>query len=160
MRNYYVDGKWNAICDRCGFKYKNTDLKKEWTGLMVCKKCWEPRHPQTLIHIPQEQINTPWARPDPDNTYYTVNWTAVANGLAAVDALLNVTVPQTAPRKLGDLNYDGSVTSADSLCANRYAAGGAGNSQAINAYCKWFEQYLIADPTKYSAYLTLNTYSS
>ena len=25
-----------AICDRCGFQYKYTSLKKEWTGFRVC----------------------------------------------------------------------------------------------------------------------------
>lgn len=25
-----------AICDRCGFEYDHGELRKEWTGLMVC----------------------------------------------------------------------------------------------------------------------------
>jgi len=35
-----------AICDRCGFQYKYTSLKKEWTGFRVCTECYEPKHPQ------------------------------------------------------------------------------------------------------------------
>jgi hypothetical protein len=28
---------------RCGFKYRLNELKKEWTGLRVCKPCFDPR---------------------------------------------------------------------------------------------------------------------
>lgn len=72
MRNYLELGKWNVICDRCGFKYKNTDLRKEWTGLMVCDSCWEPRHPQTLIKVPKEDSSVPWARPEPTDVFVSV----------------------------------------------------------------------------------------
>ena len=70
MRNNLELGSWNALCDRCGLKCKNYMLAKEWTGLIVCKDtCWEPRHPQTMLHVPEEQISTPWARPEPTDNY-------------------------------------------------------------------------------------------
>ena len=69
MRNYYVPGAWNAICDRCGLKKKNFMLKKEWTGLMVCSSCWESRHPQDLIRVPKEEISPPWSRPEPADNF-------------------------------------------------------------------------------------------
>jgi hypothetical protein len=34
--NYYKHGSWNVICQRCGFKHKAEEVKKEWTGLTVC----------------------------------------------------------------------------------------------------------------------------
>lgn len=77
MRNYLELGKWNAICDRCGLKRKSDMLKEEWTGLMVCvDKCFETRHPQDLIQVKPEQISTPWARPEPEDTYITVSYIA------------------------------------------------------------------------------------
>ena len=43
----YASGKHSlAICDRCGFRYKYTQLKKEWTGFFVCSECYEPKEPQ------------------------------------------------------------------------------------------------------------------
>ena len=37
----YASGKFAvAICDRCGFKKKLHDLRKEWTGLKVCDACF------------------------------------------------------------------------------------------------------------------------
>ncbi len=43
----FASGKYAlAICDRCGFEYKYTSLKKEWTGFRVCNECFEVKHPQ------------------------------------------------------------------------------------------------------------------
>ena len=43
----YASGKFAiALCDRCGFQYAFTTLKKEWNGLRTCIECWEPKHPQ------------------------------------------------------------------------------------------------------------------
>ena len=43
-----------AACDRCGFRFKLKELKKEIvktkpTGLLVCRACWSPDHPQLLL---------------------------------------------------------------------------------------------------------------
>lgn len=35
-----------GLCDRCGFRFKLLELKKEWTGFKVCSECYEPKHPQ------------------------------------------------------------------------------------------------------------------
>lgn len=44
-----------AICDRCGFQYPFSYLKKEWNGLRTCIECWEPKHPQIQpIYPPTE----------------------------------------------------------------------------------------------------------
>lgn len=57
-----------AMCDRCGQKYPYRQLFKEWTGLKVCRKCWEPRHEQLdpIRHVYDPQaLHEP--RPDNDN---------------------------------------------------------------------------------------------
>ena len=52
MGRKYATGKrsW-AICDRCGQRYYRKDLKKEWTQLIVCQSCFEPKHPQLTPKI-------------------------------------------------------------------------------------------------------------
>lgn len=45
--NFFKAGSWNVCCDRCGRKYKRDQCQKEWTGLLVCSTCYEPRHPIT-----------------------------------------------------------------------------------------------------------------
>lgn len=69
----YEHGQWNALCDRCGFKYKARKLRKEWTGLMVCSgkgtnDCWEVRHPQEFVRGKLDKQSPAWVRPDSDGT--------------------------------------------------------------------------------------------
>ena len=43
----YALGKFAiALCDRCSFEFKLSELKEEWTGFKVCSECYEPKHPQ------------------------------------------------------------------------------------------------------------------
>lgn len=63
--DYYEEGSWNVVCDRCGLKFKAEELQKEWDGLMVCNKCWEPRHPQEVVRPIVDPKNPPWTRPKP-----------------------------------------------------------------------------------------------
>jgi hypothetical protein len=55
MGNKFSSGK-NAVamCDRCGQRYKLTELKKEvqkqrMFNLLVCQQCWDPDHPQLML---------------------------------------------------------------------------------------------------------------
>lgn len=43
----FASGKnsW-GISDRSGFRYRLRDMKKEWTGALVGKDEFEPKHPQ------------------------------------------------------------------------------------------------------------------
>jgi hypothetical protein len=45
---------WKVTCHRCGCWFPSTEIKKEWTGLLVCETCFETRHPQTLIKVRTE----------------------------------------------------------------------------------------------------------
>jgi hypothetical protein len=51
-----------AECDRCGIVTHLSDLSEEWTGLMVCHKCLEPRHPQEFLTARGDQQFVPNAR--------------------------------------------------------------------------------------------------
>ena len=73
----YVKGQWDVICDRCGHRYKNVQLRREWTGLMVCTghdtaDCWEPRHPQDMVRGVADRQAPPWTRPEPEPIYTSV----------------------------------------------------------------------------------------
>ena len=65
----WTPGVWSAICDVCGFKYKSTELRKRWDGLMVCDDDFETRHPQDFIRTRSERIVPPWTRPEPEDTF-------------------------------------------------------------------------------------------
>ena len=65
MDPHFVKGAWNADCDRCGFTFKNTSIKLEWTGLRCCSgegtnNCWEERHPQESLRGKRDRQAPPW----------------------------------------------------------------------------------------------------
>lgn len=62
--DYFALGQWNAICDRCGRKFKSSRLRPTWDGLMVCERDWEPRHPQDFVRAPPPERLPEWVRPD------------------------------------------------------------------------------------------------
>lgn len=64
-QNTYVHGDWNVSCDRCGFKFKSSDVREEWNGLMVCEDCWESRHPADMYkYTPSKEQYIPYSRPE------------------------------------------------------------------------------------------------
>ena len=69
MGNRFASGK-NAIaeCDRCGFRYKLKELKKEVVktktyNLLVCPTCWTPDQPQ--LQLGMYPIDDPQGLRDP-----------------------------------------------------------------------------------------------
>jgi len=64
-QNTLYIGDWSADCDRCGFTFKASDLRKTWDGLYVCKDDWESRHPSDFQgEIDYSDTQTvPWSRP-------------------------------------------------------------------------------------------------
>lgn len=68
--------KWtpNGICDRCGFKFPLSALRKEWTGLRVCNQCLDHRHPQEFMRsVKDRQGIQPDMRPRPTDYFLSVN---------------------------------------------------------------------------------------
>lgn len=57
---------YNAICQRCGFRYKNYQLFEEpITQLKVCEECLDPRHPQDFVKARADGKPVPYIRPEP-----------------------------------------------------------------------------------------------
>lgn len=66
----YYSGKHLVICDRCGFKKLSDEVRKEWTGLIVCRDtCWEPKHPQLLTRAVRDNQAVRDARPEPTDHF-------------------------------------------------------------------------------------------
>ena len=69
MGNRFASGK-NAIaeCDRCGFRIKLTNLRKEVIktktyNLLVCPQCWDPDQPQ--LQLGMYPVDDPQGLRDP-----------------------------------------------------------------------------------------------
>jgi len=64
-KSKYIPGDFWRIDDRSGFKIRSSDSAKEWTGLIVRKRDWEPRHPQDFVRGRVDHQNVPEPRPEP-----------------------------------------------------------------------------------------------
>lgn len=71
--DFYRHGDFNRICDRCGFKYKASRTRKEWNGLIVCDKCYEPRHPQDFVKGVKDRQAARDPRPELGDVFLTTN---------------------------------------------------------------------------------------
>jgi hypothetical protein len=72
--------EYNALCDVCGFAYKNYELKKRWDGFMVCDADWEPRHVLDFYRTKNDTHTLPFTLPDQDE----LTWTPVFSALTQV----------------------------------------------------------------------------
>ena len=81
--DFYKKGQWNAHCDVCGFKYKSSELRKRWDGLMVCKDDFEHDHPQKYIRVTERAPSVEWVRHQSDTSYVFV--CALAGSMGAAD---------------------------------------------------------------------------
>jgi len=97
----YIAGDPWAICDRCGFKYRRSELRKEWTGLLVCKADFDPKHPQlTGPRVPADRIAVRDARPRPEESHQ-VAVTATTLAAAAVAGATSITVADSTGMAVG-----------------------------------------------------------
>lgn len=62
-------GDYNAICDGCGFKFKASQLKQRWDGMMMCEDDWEVRHPLDFVRPTPAPSKLPWTRPESADTF-------------------------------------------------------------------------------------------
>lgn len=69
----FILGDSNAICDCCGFKFKQSQLRKRWDGAMVCAADYETRHPQDFVKARPERNNVKNARPGAEPRFVEVN---------------------------------------------------------------------------------------
>jgi len=72
VKNRFISGSWNLICDSCSIKYKATTAKQRWDGFIVCPNCYEQRHPQDFVKTRQDKISVPFSRPIPQEIFVVV----------------------------------------------------------------------------------------
>lgn len=73
MSTYFKPGAYSVLCDRTGFKVKNTQAQKEWTGSTVRLQSWERRHPQDLIRSVEDHQDVPDPNPEPEDSFLGTN---------------------------------------------------------------------------------------
>jgi len=102
---------YKMACMRCGFWFPSTELKKEWTGLYVCKADFETRHEQTLRKVHGEKAFPDIVSKDGTDTFITycdVSTRSAYADLGTADCMQadNNTYSYTV---LSDLNGNGHI---------------------------------------------------
>ena len=82
MKNYLILGDYNAICDSCGRKFKASQLKKRWDGLMVCEEDYELRHPMDFLRVRKEKIAVDFSRPQSADVFVPSCTLETSSGIA------------------------------------------------------------------------------
>lgn len=67
--DYWLPGGWNMVCQVCGFKYKNTEMKLRWDNVWCCPEDWEVRQPQDFVRGVKDQMAIPYSNPEPPNVF-------------------------------------------------------------------------------------------
>ena len=66
---YFLLGAWNCFCQRCNKKVKNSEITREWTGLLVCRACFTQRQSQDFVTGVPDQMAPPWAAPESPDVF-------------------------------------------------------------------------------------------
>ena len=69
--DFFKSGAWNAVCFRCGRKFKSSALVKNWQGFYTCRRCFEPRHPQDFVKGVPDRQTPPWSQPPQADAFAT-----------------------------------------------------------------------------------------
>lgn len=62
-------GDYRVIADCCGFKKWASETRMQWDGMRVCKKHWEPRHPQDFVRAVPDYQSVPNPRPEAADSF-------------------------------------------------------------------------------------------
>lgn len=84
MRKAKWPGNWKYDCQRCGWTFPSEDIRQEWTGLYVCKSCWEPKHPQLMLKVREETAVPAFKNKDSITEYVEVCDVVSSSGYAGL----------------------------------------------------------------------------
>lgn len=61
-----------VVCDVCGLEFRNSQMRKRWDNLVVCKADWELRHPQDFLKARKDRIAAQgFVRPQVEDQFAT-----------------------------------------------------------------------------------------
>lgn len=73
--------EYRAICDSCGLKVWNWELRLRWDGLWCCSDDWEVRHPLDFYRTRNDTHKLPFIRSDGNVADPQLTWTPTVSNL-------------------------------------------------------------------------------
>ena len=61
-KDFFKLGDYNVICDTSGQKFKASECRLQWDGLLVGGKNFDTRHPQDFVRSTTDDQTVPIAR--------------------------------------------------------------------------------------------------
>jgi len=140
MPSNYASGKHSiAECDRCGQRFKLSQLRKltiktRMVSIKVCDECWEPDQPQ--LQLGMYPVNDPQAvrEPRPDISYYASGTSGLQTQNGSNNTLDESGYPEGGSRvfEWGWYPVGGSSGFDRALTPNALVATGTVNSVTIS----------------------------
>lgn len=87
----YKPGSWYMQDDRTGLVQRSGVMKRQWDGLMVDERRWEPRQPQDYVKGVPDYQSVPVARPKPSASFYGPTTMELAQAASPGDKVIVVT---------------------------------------------------------------------
>lgn len=102
--DFYDHGNPNMICDKCGQKFKQSEMREQWDGTWACSYDWERRQPQDKLKaFPDFQsIEDPRPEATSEITYWDGSSEVTGQNSPSTDDFLSTNEVQ--PDDLGDGN--------------------------------------------------------
>jgi len=105
-KTYWKKGDWNGICQRCGFEFKFSELRKTWDGLWVCQDDWEPRQPQDYVRGLPDNQSVPVTSPESPDTFEAFFSTILTQAASSGDLSIQVaSTPTWLSSRVSNGNY-------------------------------------------------------
>jgi hypothetical protein len=83
----YIKGENWCICDTCGGKYRQSQMRIRWDGAKVCPGDFELRHPQDYVRgVPDHQA-APFTNPEQPDRFVPQTLQDAVTGIPIVDAV-------------------------------------------------------------------------
>ena len=103
-KSNWANGGWLVICDACGRKFKESELRQRWDGLMVCRGDWEVRQPQDYVRGVADIQAPPYVRPEQQNSFLPFDFTQYP--------VEELPVEERVAKNFNKVDYNYSATSA------------------------------------------------
>lgn len=75
-QHQYIPSDYLMACDECGVVFRRSELQQRWDKAWVCRKDWEPKHPQESVRGKIDRQRVPVSRPEGSIIYVVrdVEW--------------------------------------------------------------------------------------
>jgi len=88
--DFYDHGNPNMICEKCGHKYKKSEMREQWNHVWACSYDYEDRQPQDKLKAFPDKQTIEDARPESTSgmTYWDGSAEAETTNVPSTDDFL------------------------------------------------------------------------